>query len=184
MAEQANIIDFEAASRVRMLERVRSLTMTRDALIENAKQNHASTALIHGAVLKLLDAKNWHDLDTRLQYNIRTTLGADFLGLYVEGAKLPKGLERIFAKPEGFVTHVMQGHFERLGPGLLNGPLLFGEQANQIRSEALLRLDWGPGEALLVFGSKDRRAFSAEQGTDLIAFFAKAVERLISRWAG
>jgi len=183
MAEVANILDFEAASRVRMLERVRSLTMTRDALIENAKQNHAIQAQVHASVLAIIDAQNWAALDGRLQHNIRASLGADFLGLFVENANLPTALVGIKSKPEGFVAHIMQGHFERLGPSGNHSALLYGEQINQMHSEALIRLDWGPGEALLVFASKDRRAYSSAQGTDLIAFFAKAVERTISRWA-
>ncbi|MBL4596897.1 MAG: DUF484 family protein [Robiginitomaculum sp.] len=183
MAKQAVILDFEAASRVRMLERVRALTSTRDALMANARDNHAIQAQIHGAILALLDAKDWAGLDARLQRSVRAALNIDFLGLFVENAKLPNGLIGVHAKPEGFVAHVMQGNFERLGPCSSQGALVYGDQISQMHSEAFLRLDWGPGEALLVFGSKDQHAFVAAQGTELIAFFAKTVERLISRWA-
>lgn len=183
MGEQANILDFEAASRVRMLERVRSLTLARDDLIETARQNHAVQAQVHGAVLSILGAKDWATLDVRLQRKVRASLGIDFLGLFVENAKLPKGLSGISSKPEGFVANIMQGHFERLGPSAAHSSLLYGEQINQMHCEALLRLDWGPGEALLVFASKDARAFCAGQGTELISFFAKTVERMISHWA-
>jgi uncharacterized protein YigA (DUF484 family) len=183
MKTSADILDFEAASRVRMLERVRALTQTRDALVENARQNHAILAQVHGAVLALFEARDWAGLDARMQRSIRPGLGADFLGLFVEGISLPKGLDGIQAKPEGFVAHIMQSHFERLGPCGPHSALLYDKQINQMHSEALIRLDWGMGEALLVFASKDRRAYHPTHGTELIAFFAKAVERLISHWA-
>ncbi|MBL4616245.1 MAG: DUF484 family protein [Robiginitomaculum sp.] len=183
MKTQAKILDFEAASRVRMLERVRSLTMTRDALVETARQNHATQAQVHAAILTVLDAKNWQSLDARLRSSVRAGLGSDFLHLFVEKAKIPVGLSNITAKPEGFVAHIMQGHFERLGACSSSSAMLYGEEEYQMKSEAIVRLDWGPGEALLVFASKDRRVFSAGQGTELIAFFAKAIERIISRWA-
>ncbi len=183
MAQKANILDFESASRVRMLERVRSLTMTRDALVETARQNHAIQAQIHACVLAIIDAQDWRALDVRLQRSVRTNLATDFLGLIVENASLPTGLTGIVTRPEGFVAHIMQNHFERLGPCNQHSSLLYGKQSEQLLSEAIIRLDWGPGEALLVFASKDRRAFRDGQGTDLIAFFAKTLERTISRWA-
>jgi len=183
MAKAADILDFEAAARTRMLERVRSLTMTRDALVDTARQNHAIQAQIHGAVLALFDANDWAALDMRMQRSIRTALGADYLGLYVENAKLPKGLVGIHTKSEGFVAHVMQGEFERIGPCTAQSALLFDGQINQMSSEALIRLDWGPGEALLVFASKDRQAYRVGQGTELISFFAKSVARLFHRWS-
>ncbi len=183
MAKTADILDFEAASRVRMLERVRKLTVTRDALIETARQNHAIQAQVHGAVLALFEATNWSQLDARMQRSIRPALNADFLGLYVENTKLPKGLAGIYAQNEGFIAHVMQGGFERLGPCGPQSDLLYTQRIGQMASEALIRVDWGPGEALLVFASKDRHAYQTGQGTELIAFFAKAVERLISHWA-
>lgn len=183
MKTQAKILDFEAASRVRMLERVRSLTMTRDALVETARQNHATQAQVHAAILTVLDAKDWQSLDARLRSSIRVGLGSDFLHLFVEKAELPTGLSSITAQPEGFVAHIMQGHFERLGSCSTNSTMLYGDQESQMKSEAIIRLDWGPSEALLVFASKDRRAFRTDQGTELLAFFAKAIERIISRWA-
>ncbi|PHR56408.1 MAG: hypothetical protein COA47_12915 [Robiginitomaculum sp.] len=182
-SEQANILDFEAASRVRMLERVRSLTLTRDALVETARQNHAIMAQVHGAVLDIIAADDWVALDHRLQHRVRTTLNADFLGLWVEGTTLPKDLSGIQVRPEGFVAELMHGQFEYLGPVSPQSEVLYKNRAAEMQSEALIRLDWGPGEALLAFAAKDRYAYGAGQGTELISFFARAVERVISHWA-
>ena len=59
-----------------------------------------------------------------------------------------------------------------------------GGRAEFIRSEALLRLDFGEGrkQGLLVLGAEDPHEFRANQGTDLLAFFAGVFERQMRRW--
>ena len=63
---------------------------------------------------------------------------------------------------------------------------VYGPKADDIRSEALMKLDFGRGRmpALLVFGSEDPHQFKTMHGTDLLAFFAGAFERLMRRWLG
>ena len=62
---------------------------------------------------------------------------------------------------------------------------IFGDEAAQwIRSEALIRLDLGPGRlpGLLVMGAEDPHQFRPTQGTDLLTFFAGVFERLMRGW--
>ena len=56
--------------------------------------------------------------------------------------------------------------------------LIFGA-ANPVQSEACMRLDLAGATAMLAFGSADPRKFEANHGTDLLAFFAGVVERLL-----
>ncbi|MFW5655763.1 MAG: DUF484 family protein, partial [Roseicyclus sp.] len=63
----------------------------------------------------------------------------------------------------------------------------FGDEAAQwIRSEALIRLDLGPGRlpAMLAMGAEDPQHFRPTQGTDLLAFFGGVFERMMQRWLG
>ena len=61
---------------------------------------------------------------------------------------------------------------------------VYGTRAEWIRSEACLKLDFGPGRlpGLLVMGSEDPHQFTPQQGTDLLAFFAGVFERAMRRW--
>jgi hypothetical protein len=61
---------------------------------------------------------------------------------------------------------------------------IYGEAGGWIRSEALMRLDFGPGRlpGLLVMGAEDPHQFKPAQGTDLLAFFAGVFERAMRRW--
>ncbi len=61
---------------------------------------------------------------------------------------------------------------------------VYGEAAGWIRSEACLRLDFGPGRlpGMLVMGAEDPHQFSPQQGTDLLDFFASVFERSMRHW--
>ena len=63
-------------------------------------------------------------------------------------------------------------------------PILFGEAAYEVSSEALLRLDLGKGNlpAMLVLGSVYTEQFTPQKGADLLVFFASAFERVLRRW--
>ena len=61
---------------------------------------------------------------------------------------------------------------------------VFGRAAREVRSEALLALDLGPGRlpGLLALGASDPLQFKPTQGTELLTFLAAVFERLMRRW--
>jgi uncharacterized protein YigA (DUF484 family) len=63
---------------------------------------------------------------------------------------------------------------------------VYGEEAEYVRSEACLKLDFGKGRlpGMLAMGSEDPHQFSPQQGTDLLAFFTGVFERVMRRWLG
>ena len=63
---------------------------------------------------------------------------------------------------------------------------IYGEAADWIASEALLKIDLGDGRlpALLVIGSEDPHQFRPSQGTDLLTFFNSVFERSMRRFLG
>jgi uncharacterized protein YigA (DUF484 family) len=63
-------------------------------------------------------------------------------------------------------------------------PEIYGDKADWIRSEACLKLDFGPGRlpGLLVMGAEDPHQFTPQQGTDLLTFFTGVFERQMRRW--
>ena len=62
--------------------------------------------------------------------------------------------------------------------------VIYGGAADWVRSEACLKLDFGPGRlpGLLVMGAEDPHMFSPQQGTDLLTFFTGVFERAMRRW--
>ena len=61
---------------------------------------------------------------------------------------------------------------------------IFGADAGDVRSYALLRLGFGPKSpgGLLALGSSDADGFHPRQGTELIDFLARVLEHCVRRW--
>ncbi len=63
-------------------------------------------------------------------------------------------------------------------------PEIYTPRNDELGSEALLRLDFGPGRlpGLLAMASRDPYQFSPNQGTELLMFFAGVFERSMRHW--
>ncbi len=179
----ADIISLESAVRLRLEGKVRRLAMERDALVQTMRTNHASTAQIHGAVLALVDARDLGMLDQRLAGHVRQSLGADVLRVLVEGLQAPDNTRAIQGAPKGLVVRVMESHGERLGPCQPYSVDIFGNEAAGLTSEMLIRINVQGREGIFALGSRDRLTYRPDQGTDLAAFLARVVERLVAAWA-
>jgi uncharacterized protein YigA (DUF484 family) len=62
--------------------------------------------------------------------------------------------------------------------------LVYPNLADEIKSEALIKLDFGSSRlpALLLMGSTNSNQFHSKQGTELLDFFGKAIERILRHW--
>jgi len=60
--------------------------------------------------------------------------------------------------------------------------IIYGRE--DIGSEALIRLDFGPGTTpgLLAIGALDPERFNPQQGIDLLAFLGEVFEKSMRRW--
>lgn len=192
----ANIVDLRGIAMDRMETRLDRLENTHRSVIAAAYENVAGTQQIHRAVLKIMEPAT---LDVFLQ-----DLGGEVADiLRVEAVKL------VLEAKQSDVNPALRDHSDVLtiaDPGFVESYLaqnrqgtprqvtlrqiqrgsefIHGKMAAQIQSEACLMLDFGAGKlpGLLVLGSQDHNMFGAQQGTDLLVFFAGVLERTLRRW--
>jgi len=71
-----------------------------------------------------------------------------------------------------------------LRPRVRGARTIFGSAASLVRSDALLRLKISPAApaGLLALGSRKENRFHPGQGTELLGFLARALERSIRAW--
>jgi uncharacterized protein YigA (DUF484 family) len=194
----SNIIDLRAIAMDRLASRLDRLEDTHRSVIAAAYENLAGTNQVHRAVLHLLDAPDFTGFLAALQGDVARILRVDAVRLVLETAqdegRPPAALRRlgevVQVAPQGFVASYMSG-----GRRVASRPVVLrataalaeavhGPCAADIRSEALLRLDLGPGRlpAMLAFGAEDPHQFKSAHGTDLLAFLAGVFERQMRRW--
>lgn len=191
-----NIVDLRGVAMKRLEGRLDRLEDTHRGVIAAAYENLAGTNIIHRAILQLLDPVTFEGFLTNLAGPVADTLRVDSLRLVLETRQSPEdpALTRLGAvlcvAEAGFVdTCLTGGRNVPVRPVVLRQVLassarLHGEMASDIRSEAMMKLDFGAGRlpGMLVFGSEDPHQFRAAQGTDLLVFFSGVFERVMRRW--
>lgn len=192
----SNVIDLRGIAMERLESRLDRLEDTHRTVIAAAYENLAGTNQVHRAVLQLLDALTFEDFLKSLNARLAPTLRVECVRLVLESvqaetsAALARFGEAVHVADAGFVADYLAAG--RTVPGkavvlrqvLPQSDALYGEKAGFIRSEALMRLDLGPGRlpGMLVLGAEDPHQFKPNHGTDLLAFLAGVFERAMRRW--
>ena len=192
----SNIVDLRGIAMARLEARLERLEDTHRSVIAAAYENLSGTNQIHRAILRLLEPADLMSFIVDLNGEVAEILKVDQVRLILEGdaAEAGAGLAPIAdvlsVREPGFVDHyITQGRdaparkvtLRQMNEGDRG---LYGSEGVWVRSEACLKLQFGPGAApgLLCLGAEDPHLFAASQGTDLLTFFAGAVERAMRRW--
>ncbi|WP_208347396.1 DUF484 family protein [Pseudaestuariivita rosea] len=191
-----NIIDLRGIAMQRLESRLDRLEGTHKSVIAAAYENLSGTNQVHRAILSMLDPLEFEDFLCNLNGDVAQTLRVDAIRLVLETVQSDPDLNvdqlddvLIVAEP-GYVDNYIT-----FGNGVTERPVtlrsveyideaLYGEGAEEIQSEACIKLDLGNGRlpGMLVMGSKDKDQFQQSQGTDLLTFFGGVFERSMRRW--
>ncbi|WP_047997215.1 DUF484 family protein [Puniceibacterium sp. IMCC21224] len=191
-----NIVDLRGIAMERLEARLDRLEDTHRSVIAAAYENLAGTNQIHRAILRMLDPVEFEPFLHNLGSEVAEILRVDSVRLVLETVQKYEdpAVQRL-----GDVLSVAEtGFTDTYINSPRHGPLrqvtlrqvqhgdarIYGDKADEIRSEALLRLDFGLGRlpGLLVLGAEDPHQFTPQQGTDLLTFFAGVFERAMRRW--
>jgi len=191
-----NIVDLRGVAMDRLESRLDRLENTHRSVIAAAYENLAGTNQVHRAILRMLDPMEFEAFLRDLNGAVSEILRVDATKLVLETVQSDT---QNTVKPLGEVLSVVEPGF--IDDYLSNGrggrvrkvtlrkvqnlsEMIYGENAEWIRSEACLKLDFGDGRlpGLLVMGAEDPHMFGPQQGTDLLAFFTGVFERAMRRW--
>lgn len=194
----SNIVDLRGLAMQRLENKLDLLQDTHSSVIAAAYENLAGTNQIHRAILQLLEPASFESFISALTGEVAQTLKVDAIRLVLETVQengdsdpaLRRLGDAVQVAARGFVVSYltngrdMQPRPIVLRPATLLSASVYGPQAVDIRSEALMQLDLGKGRlpALLAFGSEDPHMFKPSHGSDLLAFFAGVFERLMRQW--
>lgn len=192
----SNVVDLRGIAMERLGSRLDRLEDTHRTVIAAAYENLAGTNQIHRAILQMMDPLSFEDFLKTVAGDVAATLRVDCIRLVLESlqsAEVPalrKLGDVLFVAEPGFISeYVSNGRNIPLRPVTLRqtipaSDMIYGDRAGWIRSEALMKLDFGKGRlpGMLVMGSEDPHQFKPTHGTDLLGFFAGVFERTMRRW--
>lgn len=186
-----NIVDLRGIAMDKLEDRLEKLEETHRSVIAAAYENLSGTNQIHRAILELLDPLTFEEFLDALGSKVATALKVDCVALVLESEqsapKMPINPILRITEPDFVAGYISGGRSSR--PVVLrqvqpeNGAL-YGEAAAWVRSEAVMRLDFGPRRlpGMLILGSEDPHHFKPNHGTDLLSFFAAVFQRTMRRW--
>ncbi|NPD15481.1 DUF484 family protein [Xinfangfangia sp. D13-10-4-6] len=200
----SNVVDLRGLAMQRLESKLDRLEDTHRSVIAAAYENLAGTNQIHRAILQMLDPLDFSEFLAGLSGDVAATLRVDRIRLVLESAAPPAegkadpAMERLsdvmMIAGSGFTSaYIAAGRtaplrivtLRPLSPRMKTASeKIYGAEAGFIGSEALLRLDFGPGRlpGMLALGAEDPHQFRPTQGTDLLTFFAGIFERSMRRW--
>lgn len=181
--EREGVIDLGQAARNRLMTEIKQLKALNEGIVETARANLAIQSQVHMAVLALLEADSLATLDRKLANRIPGALSVDLTRVFVEDHAPLRDGESLKPCATGFVDRILGQNVERLGPiEGADGDALYAPQGQRMKSHALVRLDMGSHQGVLALAARDAHMFQAGQGTELLNFLARSLERLLVRW--
>ncbi|MBF5079395.1 MAG: DUF484 family protein [Paracoccus sp. (in: a-proteobacteria)] len=174
-----NVIDIRGRAMQALETRLDRLESTHESVIAAAYDNQSGMAVIHRAVLGLLETADLADFIAALQTDIAPLLRIETLRLVVEddpALDLPRDA---VAVPHGTIDRILTaGRRAPRGDDIVLRAALVVTRplhGRTIASEALLPLDLGPARprTVLLMGSSDPTRFMPAHGTDLLRFFGQ-----------
>jgi len=181
------IADFQSYMVQRLKRDKEDVLNTTREIVEVSRLNMNSVSRIHEAALKLLEARSFVEFIEVITMDMATILDVDVAMLVVEnnGRDVPHfEAAGVRVVPQGMIQHWMEDNDSILQSDINGLEEIYGSAARLVRSQAILRVDISKltPPALLAFGSRDPDMFGQGQGTELISFLARVVERSFRAW--
>jgi len=181
------VADFQSFMIKRLKDDKEKVMESTQAIVENARSNMNNQQRIHKVVLRLLEARNFEEFIHIITMDLSTMLDTDISVLVVEsnGHDIPHiTTAGIRVLPEGTIDKWMEGQRVLLQSNISGIEPIYGGGATLVQSQALLRVDisMDTPPAILAFGSRDPEMFQDGQGTELVDFLARVVERAFRSW--
>lgn len=185
-ADGVKVIDFQRA----LVDRLRTdnarLRDFQSEVITAARANVSALAVVHEAVLQILEATSFEELIHVLTQELAPSLGIEVVTLCLEGEASPESPEvpNLQLLAAGTIDALLgPGQNIRLASGAFDDGTIFGPAAERVQSQAFARLDLGDAPAgLLALGSQEPDKYDEGQGGELLHFLALVVERVIQLW--
>lgn len=192
----SNIVDLRGIAMERLEARLNRLEDTHRSVIAAAYENLAGTNQVHRAILRMMDPMEFTPFLKSLGTDVAEILRVDRLRLVLESTDADA--DPTLSPLEGVLMAVQPGFVDNYITEARDMPVrkvtlrqvshvredIYGAQSDFIRSEALMKLDFGTGRlpGLLVLGAEDPHQFRPNQGTELLTFFASVFERTMRHW--
>ena len=182
------VVDFQAVMMERLRDEIQNLAACTQDVIETSRTNMTYLTRTHAAVLALLSAQDAAHMARIITDDLPLLLDVEYVAFgFEQDIKAEAALRLPGARmfPFGFIdVQVGEGADVYLMRDMLDDGTIFADDSDTVRSAAIARLRPSAHTAggLLVLGSTTSGAFHPGQGSDLLNFLARVMEKLFVKW--
>lgn len=184
-----NVLDLQQFMVRRLQGEVQRLTSFQSQLIAASRSNLSAQGQVHEAALLLLEAANFEHLIHIVTTDLAPVLDVDAVTLCVEATEEygPRRVKTagVYVLESGTIDAIVGKRRDiALMRDVRGDDAIFGPAARLVKSQALVRLTASRKApiGLLALGSREIDKFHPGQGTELLSFLARILERLIRGW--
>ncbi len=182
------VVDFQQVMLDRLKGEIENLTACTQDVIETSRGNMSYQTRTHAAVLALMSASDEMTLARIITDDLPLLLDVDVVAYGFERDELTKpqllALPGVRAYSSGYVDGCLgEGIEVQLMRDVLDDGTIFGEAAPLVRSAGVARIRQGVNTptGMFALGSRTGGAFNSGQGTELLNFLARVVEKMFHR---
>lgn len=187
MRAMGRVISFEERAVARLRDRLGEAETARADLLAFARGHSGAVASIHQAVLGALEATSLDQMIAIVTGDWPDILGLDSVVLVMvvgdQAFRADRFGIQLIARP--IVNRAMQSLGAVEMRNVTRGHPLFGDAADAVRSQALVRID-SPAPlpyGLLALGQHGAQSLETPHGADLLLFLGQSLAAMIRRWA-
>ncbi len=169
-------------------DEARELSSRLESLLQIARDNDRLAEQLHRFTLELLAADDLESILVALRDGLRQDFRADVVQVLLVGEGLPGSGVPVLASDDAQAEQ-LEAHFPGHTPvvGQLDGErltLVFGDQADGLKSAAIIPLDESPLRGFIAIGSRDPDRYQDDQGTVFLSQLGALVSRVLRRALG
>ena len=179
--EAVSLLEYQSK---RLREENRDLRQRLEDLVRNARENEELSRRVHDLSLDVMECGSADELFSRLYQGLPDHFGAEFTALRVftsPASSWDAGLAEFAgeAAPERELFDALLAGLRPLcgSPGRGQAEYLFGDQAEEVESSALIPLGQSSPVGVLAIGSRDPERYSSGMGT----VFLRQIGALVTR---
>jgi uncharacterized protein YigA (DUF484 family) len=174
--ESDGVLDMQAFMIGRLQTELNTLRSRQSELLSASRVNLSSQERIHAAVLAVIEARTLEDIGRIVAEDYRSILDVSTSTLCFEDPSSSRSRNIVSLSP-GTMAEIVGDRQILLRHDITGDERLYGEDADKVRSDALVHLDVGKDgpNGLLALGSYEPDRFHPVQGTELLGFMARAI---------
>ncbi len=186
------VADLQQFMLAKLQTKLSTTLQSQESLVAATRVNMSTQSMVHEAVLALLDATTFEHLIHIATQDCAELLDVDVITLCVEASPAPAAMPLprvttngvVVLRPGDVDALIGGSHDVILREDSRDSDVIFGPAAELVRSDALVRLRFGPNApaGLLALGSREVGKFHNGQGTELLSFLARVLERNVRQW--